>query len=127
MCKVDPTSIFIPTINVEKVAEGFWSKDKGLFNKDSDTKMTVSAKTKKSAGITQTMMERGVGPSALMLEELNKVWRMYQWTPEWAMMVKKWFDKYGLHPSMQTQVGKKLGASPVSCALAYQWLVQPPK
>ncbi|KAF9217645.1 seryl-tRNA synthetase [Podila verticillata] len=127
MREMDPAFIFIPTINVEKVAEGFWSKDKGLFNKDSDTKTTVSAKTKKSASVTQAATARGIGPSALTLEELNKVWRKHRWTPERAMVAKKWFDRYGRHPSVQTQVGEKLGASPSSCTLTYHRLVQSPK
>lgn len=125
MRKMDHTITSIPTINVEKVAEGFWSGDKVLFDRDSDTRTAAPASRKECAGAKKRESAKGTGPLALTPEDLDKVWKKYRWTPERSILVKRFIDMYGSHPAVMDQVAEKLGSKPVGSAVHYGRLVLP--
>lgn len=82
MHEMDHTITSVPTINVEKVVEGFWSGDKVLFDRDSDTRMASPTTRKEGTSAKKRASAKGTGPLALMPEDLEKVWKQYRWTPE---------------------------------------------
>ncbi|KAF9213022.1 hypothetical protein BGZ59_006021 [Podila verticillata] len=124
MREMDRTITSALTINVEKVTEGFWSGDKSLFDRDSDTR-TAALTAKEGAGAKNRASAKGTGPLALTPENLDKVWKQYRWTPERCILVKRFIDMYGPHPAVMNQVAEKLGSKPVGSAVHYGRLVSP--
>ncbi|KAG0343960.1 hypothetical protein BG005_002093, partial [Podila minutissima] len=122
--KIDPTFTFSPPIDVEKVAEEFWTDGKIIFNGDSDTTTTTPAATMKHAGTTKTASAQKSGPLVLTPDELDKAWKQYRWTPERIMVLKRVIDKYGRHPAVLAQLAEKLGARPLGCATTYERVVR---
>ncbi|KAF9311018.1 hypothetical protein BG003_007849 [Podila horticola] len=128
MLKMDSTFKFITTsVNVENVAGELWMDDKVLFDRNSDTRTTAPAETKKSAGAKTIVSVKGSAPLALTPEELDKVWKRYRWTPERTLVLKSMIDKYGRHPAVLEQVAGRLGAPRIASASTYNRLIRSSK
>ncbi|KAF9314154.1 hypothetical protein BG003_004467, partial [Podila horticola] len=123
--EIDPTFTFSPPIDVEKIAEEFWTDSKIFFDGDLDTTTTApAAATEKRAGTKKTALTQKSVPLALTPDELDKAWKQYRWTPERIMILKRVIDRYRRHPAVLAQMAKKLGARPQGSATTYERLVR---